>query len=113
MVVINIDTGKDSKEEIRKTIRYLQTLVEDEPGSASDFTNLFGENDSPGSERGAASGGMMGMFDNPFAPDDDPSAASLPDASDDDSRDGSGLSGDAEKDSGDDDGSTFVEIVEY
>jgi hypothetical protein len=31
MVIINIDTTKDPPEEIRKTIRYLQTLVGDAP----------------------------------------------------------------------------------
>jgi hypothetical protein len=31
MVIINIDTAKDPPEELRKTIRYLQTLVGDAP----------------------------------------------------------------------------------
>ncbi len=70
MVVINIDTAKDSKEEIRKTIAYLQTLVEEE---SSDFSSLFGE-EAPAPP---AAGGVMGMFDNPLRPDPGPSEKPL------------------------------------
>lgn len=33
MVLLNIDTAKDSPDEIRKTIRYLQSLVDEEPAT--------------------------------------------------------------------------------
>ena len=34
MVLINIDTAKDSPEEIRKTIRYLESLVDEEESAS-------------------------------------------------------------------------------
>ncbi len=109
MVIINIDTSKDSKEEIRQTIKYLQTLVDDVP-QESGFSNIFAENESSGtsSEPSESSGGMMGMFDNPFQPSEESSdASSLIDASDtsDDPSDDPEVVDEQED--------AFIEIVEY
>ncbi len=71
MVVINIDTSKDSKEEIRKTIAYLESLLRDEEkGEATEtlFSNPFEEPTDSSAVVGQASSdgqgaGLFGMFD--------------------------------------------------
>ena len=43
---IKIDTQKDSKEEIKKTIKFLQSIVEEESENNSDNKDMFGMFDS-------------------------------------------------------------------
>lgn len=61
MVIINIDTSKDSKEEIRQTIRYLQSLVGDEPDAHP--SQSISPSPSPAAEPMTEFAGMMGIFD--------------------------------------------------
>jgi len=98
MVVLNIDTSKDSKEEIRKTIAYLQSLIGEETGGS--FTN-------PATSEPA--GSLLGMFDAPE------SATGVSDseqaAHDDDFI--SVDTADDEVEVVDDQADTVIEIVEY
>lgn len=71
---LTIDTTNDSKEEIRKAIRLLMSLVGDSPSYSNESSpsNIF---DSPSSSVGGSepqSGGLFGaMFDNPVDPPKD------------------------------------------
>jgi len=62
MVVINIDTSKDSHDEIRQTIRYLQSLVGDTPDASPAS--------SPVAEPMNEFAGMMGIFDDTESQED-------------------------------------------
>ena len=43
---IKIDTQKDSKEEIKKTIKFLQSIIESESENTSNNEDMFGMFDS-------------------------------------------------------------------
>lgn len=120
MVIINIDTSKDSREEIRKTIRYLQEIVED---STSSSTLFDPKSDTSGESSSNEFSSMMGMFGddsgssgsgNPFVDNDlkdDGDAASLLDSSEsDDDSDVDTNDGAEIVTTGDD---AFIELVEY
>jgi hypothetical protein len=110
MVIINIDTAKDSAEDIKKTIRYLQELVGASDNQESSFTNIFAENDpSPSSTE--TTGTAMGMFDNPFSESssEDTSASSLLDDSDSEQE----FSSDDAEVVAEDSSDAYIEIVEY
>ena len=85
MVEIHIDTKKDSDEEIRRTIRFLQGLVGDAPSPS--YSSSASDDDAPP----PASTGAFNMFGS----DDDAPSDYNPE----------------ERDDSDDD--SFIEIVEY
>lgn len=87
MVEIHIDTKKDSEEEIRKTIRFLQGLIGETSGSSYSSS-------SPSDDVPPASGGAFNMFG---SDDDAPSDYSPEKSTSDDS----------------DEENSFIEIVEY
>lgn len=61
MVLINIDTSKDSHEDIRKTIRYLQALIGEE--TAQPASSVAPSSPSVAAEPMPEFMGMMGIFD--------------------------------------------------
>jgi hypothetical protein len=120
MVIINIDTSKDSKEEIRETIKYLQGIVgENAVTNAPEFLNPLAPEDS-------SSGGVLGMFDNPLQPSEE-TTVSTAENPDEEKLDAESLLKESDEyvevqasDDGDDDvevvdeqADTFIEIVEY
>ncbi|MBR9693206.1 hypothetical protein GOV07_04755 [Candidatus Woesearchaeota archaeon] len=115
MVVINIDTSKDSKEEIKQTIKYLQTLVDGESSSDSGFINPFAEDSSDSSDDDSS---PLDMFDNPLAepesdePDDTVDVASILAEDNDDDDDESDFSSEAEI-IAEDTEDVYIEIVDY
>lgn len=93
MVKIEVDTSRDSSEEIRKVIRYLQSHVGD---ASSDFPL---SNSTPeSSETFPSSESMMGLFDAPNEPRDDDDSVPIHHDT-------------VEVETKDDEG--FIEIVEY
>ena len=65
---IRIDTKRDSDDEIRKAIRFLQSLIGESRTDNSSSSNIFNDNN----DNNNVSSGMMGMFgDSPQTYSDD------------------------------------------
>ncbi len=63
---IKIDTARDSKEDIRKAIRMLQSIVEDMP-----MTSEYGASENTSESVPDASPGMFSMFGSDTTPSED------------------------------------------
>ncbi len=73
---IKIDTTKDSKEDIQKTIRFLQKLVDEdldveEVDESGGMFGIFDDSESSEEEKEESSGNPMNMFDDSSNSEDD------------------------------------------